>query len=1252
MVHSVLQVEGSVGSRCVTFLLDSGAAVSVIDQAILPQDIQHRIDPFSAETIGANGMPLDVVGHVPLEVTLGEFQQKQDFVVVRNLSVDCLLGADFLFRHGAVVDCTSRRLSLAGTEIPIISHSRMSSDQSKPVTCIVCLPKTIEVPGRTVQLIPGKLSGSMDPGVRDGLVEALDSGGVPKHLLVARTLSQVSPDTEVIVQVVNTGPEALKLYKGTRIGQFTSRKYILQIGESTQCPSSQCDGSDHIELPVEDIDINKSDITDKQQQELLALLNEYKDIFVSESGALGKTSLVRHSIVTEGMPIRQPLRRVPVATKGVIQSEVQRMLDRGVIRPSNSPWSSPVVLVRKPDGSWRFCVDFRKLNSVTHKDAYPLPRIDETLESLGGAVYFTTLDLASGYWQVELQEIDKEKTAFSTANGHYEFNVMPFGLTNAPATFQRLMECVLAGLTMEECLIYIDDIIVFGASFEQHLARLRRVLQQIREAGMKLKPRKCHFLQREVKYLGHVVSSSGIQADPAKLEAVTTYPVPRDVKELRTFLGLSNYYRRYIKGYSETAEPLHQLTRKTAKGFHWNFQCQQAFDVLKAHLVNPPILAYPQFDASFKLQTDASNVAIGAVLSQEQDGSERVIAYWSRQLQKAERNYSVIEREALAAVAAIREFYPYLYGFHFKLVTDHNPLVSLKGLKDVGGRLTRWALFLQQFDFEVVHRPGREHGNADALSRRPLLGEDLVTTIQDVWMLGDISELREAQAADIKISNTIKAISLGNPPNRRTCLRGNFFIQNGVLCRKFRESRGASAITQIVLPSPLRSKVLSHLHSGHLGVKRTLEKVKERFYWPSYVADVECFVRECEQCQRRNPPNPLPRAPFETIKANHPFQIVTWDIMGPLPTSETGFKYILVVTDVFTKWVEAFPLKSTGAETLATVFVDEVVSRFGVPSQLHSDQGANFCSAIIDAMCRQLGIERSRTTAYHPQGNGQVERFNRTLESMLAKVVNDNQKDWDKHLPRALFAYRTSLHETTKFTPFFLNFGRSPSLPVDIMLGRKPQEEDPQDMPQYVQQLQQSLRNAFTLVRHHLDLSHRRSKEHQYGGTAHAAEDLRIGDRVWLFVPAVKTGRTKKLASLWRGPYTVIDKLSPVNYRIQLIGTTKSLVVHRNRLKLCYGNPNPRVQPPRKRSQPSTIDPNQNVQTAHHRPPNANANRPMYMTRSSPGGYTSSSDIQPAQATRDSADSGDVQPTQATGGVQRPRRNRRQPDRYGEPIPH
>ena len=263
-------------------------------------------------------------------------------------------------------------------------------------------------------------------------------------------------------------------------------------------------------------------------------------------------------------------------------------------------------MIKKKDGAWRFCIDFRKVNSVTHKDAYPLPRIDETLESLSGSQYFTTLDLASGYWQVEVSESDKEKTAFSTRDGHYEFNVMPFGLTNAPATFQRLMECVLAGLTFEQCLIYIDDIIVFSATFPQHLERLRTVFEHLARAGLKLKPKKCHFARSEIRYLGHIVSRDGVKADPEKLRAITSYPTPRDVKELRQFLGLTNYYRRFIEGYSVIAEPLHKLTRKSAAGYKWTDECGRAFEVLQQQLVSPPILAYPQFEHKFTLATDAS----------------------------------------------------------------------------------------------------------------------------------------------------------------------------------------------------------------------------------------------------------------------------------------------------------------------------------------------------------------------------------------------------------------------------------------------------------------------------------------------------------------------------------------------------------------------------------------------------------------------------------------------------------------------
>ena len=326
---------------------------------------------------------------------------------------------------------------------------------------------------------------------------------------------------------------------------------------------------------------------------------------MSPGQSLGRTSAIKHSIRVEGPPVRQPLRRIPYALQDTVRTEVQKMLKEGMIRESSSPWSSPVLMIKKKDGTWRLCVDYRKLNAITHKDAYPLPRIDETLESLSGSQFFTTLDLASGYWQVEVEEGDKEKTAFSTQDGHYEFNVMPFGLTNAPATFERLMECVLAGLTYEQCLVYLDDIVIFSMTFPHHLERLATVFQHLRKAGLTLKPEKCHFAQKEIHYLGHIVSCKGVQADPEKIKAITSYPVPSDIKELRQFLGLSNYYRRFIEHYLDITEPLHKLTRKSGSSYQWTEQCASAFRVLKQRLITPSILAYPNFSHPFVLATDA-----------------------------------------------------------------------------------------------------------------------------------------------------------------------------------------------------------------------------------------------------------------------------------------------------------------------------------------------------------------------------------------------------------------------------------------------------------------------------------------------------------------------------------------------------------------------------------------------------------------------------------------------------------------------
>ena len=798
------------------------------------------------------------------------------------------------------------------------------------------------------------------------------------------------------------------------------------------------------------------DLSTGEKEMFYHLLLSYADVIASSTSDLGRTDKLRYQIHTgDEPPRRQPVRRVPPHRREEVRTLLNEILEQGVVEPSTSPWASPVVLVQKKDRSTRFCIDYRKLNEVTWKDAYPLPRIDATLDTLHGSQWFTTLDLLSGYWQVGMEEGDKQKTAVYTTEGLFQFRVMPFGLCNALATFQRLMDLVLACLQWSECLVYLDDVIVLGRTFNEHLRNIQSVLQRFCESGLRLKQSKCAFFQRQVQYLGHVISREGVATDPAKTERVSTWPIPQSKRETQQFLGFASYYRRFIKDFARVARPLHRLTERTAT-FAWNDECLEAFNELRRYLCSTPVLAYPDYSRPFILDTDASDTGIGAVLSQrDDDGKERVIAYGSHLLTKVKRRYCVTRRELLAVVTFTRQYRAYLTGRKFLLRTDHGSLTWLRNFKEPEGQLARWLERLQELDFDVVHRRGRAH-NADALSRLPCqqCGRDshVPPPTADVAAAGLqplVHEL-EANVRDIQLADpTLGPLLLGKEAGEKPDKLGNMsrssrrllqiwdqlMVCDRVLCRRFETSDGSHSIAQLVVPKALREEVLSDLHEGtvggHLGVDKILARLKERFYWPGHYTDVRDWCQNCGTCASRKSPAPRYKAPLESITTGYPMQLVAMDIVGPLPESPAGNMYVLVVADYFTKWTEAYPIPNQEATTVASKLVDEFFFRFSPPEQIHSDQGRNFESEVIAEVCKLLGVVKSRTTPYHPQSDGLVERFNRTLLNMLATAVSKRPFQWESHLRRLYLAYNTSVHQTTGYSPFFLMFGRQVRMPVD-----------------------------------------------------------------------------------------------------------------------------------------------------------------------------------------------------------------------------
>ena len=956
-----------------------------------------------------------------------------------------------------------------------------------------------------------------------------------------------------------------------------------------------------------------------------------------------------HIPLTDDIPVSRTYMSIPKPLYTEVKEYLRDLIERGWIKKSSSSYASPIVCVRKKDGSLRLCIDYRGLNKKTIDDRQPIPRIQDVLDGLGGSTWFTTLDQGKAYHQGFVHPDSQHMTAFVTPWGLYEWQRIPFGLKNAPAVYQRHMEGCLEGLTHEFCVVYLDDILIYSRTFEEHVEHIRQVLRRVQQHGIKLKPAKCSLFQRKTKYLGRVVSSEGHAPDPKDTEALKALREkrPGTVGEVRQILGLVGYFRKYISNFAQRAKPLYELlkgpatsseqpqktNRNKRKGntvpsstpVKWEECHQSALNSLIDTLSSPQIMAYPDFNHPFCLYTDASQDGLGAVLTQVIDGQLKVIGYGSRTLSPAERNYHLHsgKLEFLALKWAITDhFRDYLaYAKHFTVFTDNNPLTYVLTTAKLNATGQRWVAELADFHFNIKYLPGRTNSVADTLSRLPIdllryqrecteeLEPDTIMAIQAATQKQEPqysvcvsaltanpqtpaveeeiianplhqwspAEIRKAQDGDNVISAVKQNKATGKFPSRDERLQYTKesksllhewsklrIDSNGVMYRDTKER------SQLVLPSQFKEFVLKQLHDdmGHQGAERVTALARDRFYWPQMQREIEEYTTSKCHCLKQRKPNHKTTAPLVPITTTQPFELVSLDFLH-LEQSVGGQEYILVIMDHYTRFAQAYATSNKSAKTAADRLFNDFIPRFGFPVRIHHDQGREFENKLFERLCQHSNIARSRTTPYHPQGNGNVERFNRTLLAMLRNLNTTERSRWKDHLQKVVHAYNCTKHASTGFSPFFLLFGRSPRLPVDVAFGLKTSEDGKNALShqEYAERWRSQMEQAYELASRNMKQTAERRKN-CYDLRARSTV-LSPGDRVLVRNLAPQAGPAK-LRSYWENAiYKVVKQCNdsiPVYVLTPENGVGRTRTLHRNHLLPCDSLPAelpvPRTEPP------------------------------------------------------------------------------------------